>query len=158
MLTSVPTGTFPSVTVTRTSPGRFGSSHRCVLTDCSSIMLVFSVSSALLTVAGYDFIHLAQRWVAYVLIAALLVFSLFAALRLHVPPAQLAPGNFRAVPFLAQFFAAASYQISWSIYVSDYSRYLPRDVGVRASFWWTYVGAFVGGAWTMLGGTLAAAL
>jgi NCS1 family nucleobase:cation symporter-1 len=62
------------------------------------------------------------------------------------------------VPFLAQFFAAASYQIAWSIYVSDYSRYLPRDVGVSASFWWTYLGGFVGGAWTMLVGTLAAAL
>jgi NCS1 family nucleobase:cation symporter-1 len=62
------------------------------------------------------------------------------------------------VPFLAQFFAAASYQIAWSIYVSDYSRYLPRNVGIAASFWWTFLGAFVGGAWTMLVGTLAAAL
>jgi purine-cytosine permease-like protein len=61
------------------------------------------------------------------------------------------------VPFLAQMFAAASYQLSWSIYVSDYSRYLPRDVGVRESFWWTYLGAFIGGAWMMLVGTLAAA-
>jgi nucleobase:cation symporter-1, NCS1 family len=42
--------------------------------------------------------------------------------------------------------------------VSDYSRYLPRNVGVAASFWWTYLGAFVGGAWTMLVGTVAAAL
>jgi len=41
--------------------------------------------------------------------------------------------------------------------VSDYSRYLPRDVGVRESFWWTYLGAFIGGAWMMLVGTLAAA-
>jgi len=62
------------------------------------------------------------------------------------------------VPFLAQLFAAASYQLSWSIYVSDYSRYLPRDVGVRESFWWTYLGAFIGGAWMMLVGTVAAAL
>jgi purine-cytosine permease-like protein len=54
-------------------------------------------------------------------------------------------------------FAAASYQLSWSIYVSDYSRYLPRDVGVRESFWWTYLGAFVGGAWMMLVGSVAAA-
>jgi len=42
--------------------------------------------------------------------------------------------------------------------VSDYSRYLPRNVGIAASFWWTFLGAFVGGAWTMLVGTLAAAL
>jgi purine-cytosine permease-like protein len=78
--------------------------------------------------------------------------------KVHLPAEQVALRDFRAVPFLAQFFAAASYQIAWSIYVSDYSRYLPRDVGVGASFWWTFLGGFVGGAWTMLVGTLAAAL
>jgi len=69
----------------------------------------------------------------------------------HLPAQEIALRDFRAVPFLAQFFAAASYQIAWSIYVSDYSRYLPRDVGVGASFWWTYLGAFVGGTWMMFG-------
>ncbi len=48
--------------------------------------------------------------------------------------------------------------MSWSIYVSDYSRYLPRDVGVKASFWWTFIGAFVGGAWMMLVGDVAVAI
>jgi purine-cytosine permease-like protein len=124
----------------------------------TAIMLIFSLLSVSLAAVGYDLIHVAQRWIAYVLIAALLLFSVFAAIRLELPAAQLAPGNFRSVAFLAQFFAAASYQISWSIYVSDYSRYLPRNVGVSASFWWTYLGAFVGGAWTMLVGTLAASL
>ncbi len=121
-------------------------------------MLVFTVLSAVIAVAGYDVIHMAQRFVASVLIAALLLFSIVAIRYLHFPAAALATGDFRAVAFLAQFFAAASYQISWSIYVSDYSRYLPRNVGVGASFWWTYLGAFVGGAWTMLVGTVAAAL
>jgi purine-cytosine permease-like protein len=93
-----------------------------------------------------------------VLIAALLVFTVAVLLKAHLPPEQTNLGDFRSVPFLAQFFAAASYQIAWSIYVSDYSRYLPRDVGVSASFWWTFLGGFVGGAWTMLVGTLAAAL
>ena len=121
-------------------------------------MLVFTATSVALAVVGYDLIHVAQRWVAYVLIVALLVFSAAVIAHGHFTPDQLALGRFRAVPFLAQFFAAASYQISWSIYVSDYSRYLPRDVGVGPSFWWTYLGAFVGGAWTMLVGTFAAAL
>jgi len=126
--------------------------------DSNLIMVVFSLLSVSLAVIGYDLIHLAQRWVAYVLIAALLIFTVAVSARLHIPAPQIAPGDFRAVPFLAQFFAAASYQIAWSIYVSDYSRYLPRDVGVGASFWWTYLGAFVGGTWMMLVGTLAAAL
>ena len=31
-------------------------------------------------------------------------------------------------------------------------------MGVAASFWWTYLGAFIGGSWTMLVGTVAAAM
>ena len=126
--------------------------------DPTLIMLVFTLLSVSLAVIGYDLIHLAQRWVAYVLIAALLVFTVAVLAKLHLPPQETALRDFRTVPFLTQFFAAASYQIAWSIYVSDYSRYLPRDVGVGASFWWTYLGAFIGGTWMMLVGTLAAAL
>src|SRR6185369_2001238 len=80
-----------------------------------------------------------------------------AVFALKFPGPQWDPAGFKAVPFLAELFAAASYQLSWSIYVSDYSRYLPRNVGVRASFWWTYLGAFIGGTWMMLVGTVAAA-
>src|SRR5271169_3364880 len=121
-------------------------------------LLIFALLAVCLAIAGYDLIHLAQRWIAYVLIVALLVFSTAILTKTHLPADQLAWGDFRAVPFLAQLFAAASYQVAWSIYVSDYSRYLPRNVGVSASFWWTYLGAFVGGSWTMLVGTVAAAL
>jgi nucleobase:cation symporter-1, NCS1 family len=125
--------------------------------DSTVTMLVFTALSVSLAVIGYDLIHIAQRWVAYVLIGALLVFTVAVFLRAHLPAQETVLGDFRAVPFLAQMFAAASYQIAWSIYVSDYSRYLPRNVGVGASFWWTYLGAFVGGTWMMLVGTLAAA-
>jgi nucleobase:cation symporter-1, NCS1 family len=123
-----------------------------------TIMLGFTLLSLFLAVVGYDLIHLAQRWTAYVLIAALILFSIAVVIRTPLSPALLAWGEFNKVAFLAQFFAAASYQLSWSMYVSDYSRYLPRSVGVGASFWWTYLGATIGGAWTMLVGTVAAAL
>jgi NCS1 nucleoside transporter family len=121
-------------------------------------LVMFALLSVSLAVLGYDIIHLAQRWVAYVTIVFLLTFTVAVTVEAGIPAQQLAPGTFHSVPFLAQFFAAAAYQISWSIYVSDYSRYLPRDVGVGASFWWTYLGAFIGGSWTMLVGTVAAAL
>jgi len=126
--------------------------------DSVLTMLIFSLLSVSLACLGYDLIHIAQRAVAYLLIVALLIFSVLALSRLQFSSAQLSLDHFPTVPFIAQFFAAASYQISWSIYVSDYSRYLPRDVGVRESFWWTYLGGFIGGTWTMLVGTLAAAL
>lgn len=121
-------------------------------------LVIFALLSVSLAVLGYDLIHVAQRWVAYVTIAFLLVFTVAVAIKTDMPTGQLALSNFQPVPFLAQFFAAAAYQVSWSIYVSDYSRYLPRDVGVGPSFWWTYLGAFIGGSWAMLVGTVAAAL
>jgi NCS1 nucleoside transporter family len=120
-------------------------------------MVVFALIALVLAVVGYDKIHLAQRGFAYLMIVILSLFSVGALFVLKFPAAQWDVAGFRAVPFLSQTFAAASYQLSWSIYVSDYSRYLPRDVGVRESFWWTYLGAFVGGAWMMLVGTIAAA-
>jgi purine-cytosine permease-like protein len=120
-------------------------------------MVMFALLALSLAVVGYDKIHLAQRGFAYLMIVILTVFSVGALFLLRLPAAQWDVHGFRAVPFLAQLFAAASYQLSWSIYVSDYSRYLPRDVGVRESFWWTYLGAFIGGAWMMLVGTVAAA-
>ncbi|HMK85314.1 MAG TPA: cytosine permease [Steroidobacteraceae bacterium] len=120
-------------------------------------MVSFGAIATLLAVLGYDLIHVAQRWLAYLLLAAFAALTL-AAYRLQFPAETLDVKDFKLIPFLTQLFAAASYQVTWSISVSDYSRYLPRELSVSASFWWTYVGALVGGAWPMLIGTVAAAL
>ena len=125
--------------------------------DSSTAIVLFALLAASLAALGYDKIHLAQRGFAYLMIVILTLFTLGAPFVLRFPASEFRIVDFRAVPFLAEMFAAASYQLSWSIYVSDYSRYLPRDVGTRESFWWTYLGAFIGGAWMMLVGTLAAA-
>jgi NCS1 nucleoside transporter family len=124
--------------------------------DSAVVMIGFAALGAGLAVIGYDSIHVAQRGVAFVMIALLTVFSA-GAMVLKIPAVQWDPGGYRAAPFFTEMLAAASYQLSWSVYVSDYSRYLPREVSVRASFWWTYLGAFIGGAWMMLVGSIAAA-
>jgi nucleobase:cation symporter-1, NCS1 family len=128
-----------------------------ISSNSGTAMVLFALIALALAAVGYDKIHLAQRGFAYLMIVILTVFSVGALFLLKLPPGQWDLGNFKTVPFLTQLFAAASYQLSWSIYVSDYSRYLPRDVSVRESFWWTYLGAFVGGAWMMLVGSVAAA-
>src|SRR6202045_4783468 len=76
--------------------------------DPTVIILVFTILSVSLAVIGYDLIHLAQRWIAYVLIVALLIFTVAALARVLLPAQEIALHDFRAVPFLAQFFAAAS--------------------------------------------------
>ena len=75
-------------------------------------MLGFTVLSVLFAVAGYDLIHVAQRLIAYTLIVALLVFTVAIAARASFTAQQLDLGRFDAVAFLAQVFAAASYQVS----------------------------------------------
>ncbi|HEX4848034.1 MAG TPA: cytosine permease [Novosphingobium sp.] len=116
----------------------------------------FSIAAIAVAVIGYDLIHRAQRYLAYAMLTVLAIYTV-GAFRIVDFGTLLAPGEFKPTPFLVQFFAAAAYQLSWSIYVSDYSRYLPKEVGIRDAFFWTFWGAFIGGAWMMLVGTFAAA-
>lgn len=120
-------------------------------------MVAVGVVACALAAVGYDWIHGVQRVLAYILMIGLVIMTLRIG-HAHFPADQFDLQNFSLNPFLVQLFAAAAYQLAWSVYVSDYSRYLPRDVGVRASFWWTFLGAYIGGAWAMLVGTVAAAL
>ncbi|MFM9934784.1 MAG: purine-cytosine permease family protein [Novosphingobium sp.] len=119
-------------------------------------IVVFAVVAAAVAAIGYDLIHKAQRLVAYVTLAALVVYTA-GAFTIVDFGVLLRPGPFKPTLFLIQFFGAATYQLSWSIYVSDYSRYLPREVGIRSAFIWTFLGAFIGGTWMMLVGAFAAA-
>ena len=121
-------------------------------------IILFNLVAVSLAVLGYDLIHIAQRWIAFIMIGMLALFTVAIGFHEVWPADAFDLHAFHGVPFLAALFAAASYQLSWSIYVSDYSRYLPRDVSVSASFWWTYIGAFIGGTWMMLVGTTAASL
>lgn len=119
-------------------------------------VVIYSLVAVSVAVIGYDLIHKAQRVLAYLMLVVLAVYTI-GAFGIVDLTTLLAPGEFKPTPFLVQFFAAAAYQLSWSIYVSDYSRYLPKEVGIRDAFFWTFWGAFVGGAWMMLVGAFAAA-
>ena len=120
-------------------------------------IISFTVIAVVLACVGYNWIHIAQRGMGCLMLAVLLVFTAGAPFVLHFPASAFSLGALKTTPFLTQFFAAASYQLTWAIYVSDYSRYLPRDVGVRAAFWWAFLGSLLGAAWMMLVGMLAAA-
>jgi purine-cytosine permease-like protein len=130
--------------------------HELVGLPEAPAIIGFGLVAALVAGIGYDIIHKTQRVLAYIMLAALAVYTVgfFTAFDLG---ALLQPGEFKSTLFLVQFFAAAGYQLSWSIYVSDYSRYLPRDVGIKSSFLWTFCGAFIGGTWMMLVGAFAGA-
>ena len=118
---------------------------------------VITVIAVAVAVFGYDLIHRFERYLTYATVAALALLTLAALLKLTLPAGAWNLGEFRWVPFLAQLGVAAGYQISWAIYVSDYSRYLPPSVTVRGTFRWTYWGSAAGGIWMMALGTFIAA-
>ncbi|MEB8336878.1 purine-cytosine permease family protein [Streptomyces endophyticus] len=132
--------------------------HDVLGVDAGSSALGFTFLAMVMAFLGYSWFHKLQRYLSFVLIAAMLVFTVHTLLFDRFPDGQLSFDGFSATAFLAQFFTAAAYQLSWAIYVSDYSRYLPARVNTRATFWWTYLGATVGGAWMMLIGAAVAAM
>jgi NCS1 family nucleobase:cation symporter-1 len=119
-------------------------------------IVVTTVVAAMVALVGYDLIHGVERWLTA---GFLVIFGLLtiAVCTLGYPAGSFDLGGFKWTPFLIQFGAVAGYQISWAIYVSDYSRYLPPSVTVRKTFLWTYGGSALGAIWLMcLGAALAA--
>jgi nucleobase:cation symporter-1, NCS1 family len=117
---------------------------------------IATVVALVVALIGYDLIHKAEQWLTYLMIVIFGIFTitLFAV---HYPAGTFGIGTFKASPFFGQFGVVAGYQISWAIYVSDYSRYMPPGLPVRKTFLWTYLGSAIGGAWMMIVGTILAA-
>jgi NCS1 family nucleobase:cation symporter-1 len=119
-------------------------------------VVIVTLVALVVALVGYDLIHKAERWLTYLMIAVFGVFTI-ALFLVHYPAGTFGIGTFKAGPFFGQFGVVAGYQISWAIYVSDYSRYLRPDVTVRTTFYWTYWGSAIGGAWMMIVGAVLAA-
>ncbi|MFD8820712.1 purine-cytosine permease family protein [Streptomyces sp. NPDC059627] len=120
-------------------------------------VIVVTVVALVVALVGYDIIHKAERFLTYTFLVIFGIFSVGVLVTVLFPAGSFDLGAFKVTPFLAQFGVVAGYQISWAIYVSDYSRYLPPDVTVRKTFYWTYFGSALGGIWLMVLGTLLAA-
>ncbi|MFH5880058.1 purine-cytosine permease family protein [Arthrobacter sp. NA-172] len=117
---------------------------------------VVTVVAVVIALFGYDLIHAFERYLTYLTIIMLALLTI-AAVKLAIPAGAYNLADFHLVPFLGQLGVAAGYQISWAIYVSDYSRYLPPTSG-RGTFRWTFWGSALGGIWVMfLGAYIGAA-
>ena len=118
---------------------------------------IVTIVAVVVALFGYDLIHGFERYLTYLTIAMLALLTITAVVKLQAPAGAFNLADFHAVPFLGQLGVAAGYQISWAIYVSDYSRYLPPESG-RGTFKWTFWGSALGGIWVMfLGAFIASA-
>ena len=123
------------------------------LSDVPGIVVI-GVLSVVATIYGHDLIHAYARIMSYVCGATLLVTFGWIVWVHGLPADFLTRNSLSATGFLGTVSAAALWQIAYAPYVSDYSRYMPRDTGVRAAFWATYWGCTLGSLLPMILGAM----
>ena len=101
--------------------------------------VIVSPLCTVLAIYGYRMIHQYERWVS--LVSGLgFVYLTIRLLTLHHIAAVWVSGSVPYGTFLLAITLAATWQITYAPYVADYSRYLPEDTNMAATFWWTAVG------------------
>jgi nucleobase:cation symporter-1, NCS1 family len=120
--------------------------------------VIVTVISIVIAIVGHDLLHVLQRWLTALTGVFVIIITILALVHLNVSHLASLHG-FTGTAFMLQFGVAASYQISYAPYVSDYSRYLPKTTSAKSIIWWVYVGAISSTIWLMaLGSLLAAAM
>ncbi|MEV6343085.1 cytosine permease [Actinoplanes sp. NPDC051851] len=117
-------------------------------------IVIAGVVSLLGPVLGYRFLHLLGTFTT-VVSGAVMVLAFVWALGVDGLPAGAASsGGFSWLGFMGTLSLAALWQIAYAPYVSDYTRYMPRDTGVRPAFWATWSGSVLGSVFPMILGAL----
>jgi purine-cytosine permease-like protein len=111
--------------------------------NATVVALVITVFAAVLAIYGHDWLHRVFQWLFWVSVPFWLVLT-YGVLSGHAGGTAPPAGAFTWAGFLAMFTVAASYNITYAPYVSDYSRYLPRKTPTGAiigSVFWGAAGS-----------------
>lgn len=118
------------------------------------ILIVFVLTSVL-TIVGYDLIHRYQRYMSWVFGLAFLIWTISFLAGGHLAKVAPVHGVHWGVFFLG-ISITLSWQLTYSVAVSDYSRYLPRAIKSRSAFLTTFAGTTIASVWMMIVGALLA--
>lgn len=126
--------------------------------------LAVTLPATLLAILGHDWMHRTFKWSLYLSLPLYGLLTLAVLMGwVHDAPAvaaaagaePAAPLGFNWTGFVAQFAAGASYNIAYAPYVSDYSRYLPKNTPSGKLIAAVFLGASLSGAWMIaVGGWL----
>lgn len=122
----------------------------------ASIVIVVALT-VVLAIFGYRLIHASEKVLSVVSGLAFLYLS-YRLVTTNDLSAVWHAGQFSWALFLAAAAIAATWQLTYAPYVADYSRYLPADTSVRASFWFTYAGTVLSTMFMFAFGATAAAV
>lgn len=126
------------------------------MSDNSAIIL-FGVITLIISFIGYELIH---KMGAFMCALSGILFAIAAFVVLQKPfPVHAwdaSSASFKFGVFNLVVAQAASWTLGFGPYVADYSRYLPKNVSTKATFWYSYIGNALGSTLVMLLGALLA--
>jgi NCS1 family nucleobase:cation symporter-1 len=119
-------------------------------------LLVIVVLQAGLSVLGYEAIHLFERYCAVALGIVFVILTVSIAGQGTTGLADGFTGADQIGAFVAYVAIIASFLLGWSLYASDYARYLPTNTSSGKIFWYSMLGLILGAGWLEVLGLLVA--
>ena len=111
------------------------------------VAIVIAILAAVIAIWGHDWVHRVFRGILIFSLPVVTILTLgviFGLANGHAPSQHL---GFVFSAFMAQFSAAAAYNITYAPYVSDYSRYLPATTPARKVIGSVFFGAATSPIW-----------
>jgi nucleobase:cation symporter-1, NCS1 family len=124
--------------------------------DAGVVAVVVALLAAALAVYGHDWVHRIFRALLIVSLPLMIIVTVGIVIgAAHGAPSKTSLG-FSLAAFMAQFSAAAAYNITYAPYVSDYSRYLPTKTRSSAIIASVFTGASAAAIWLIAIGAFLA--
>jgi nucleobase:cation symporter-1, NCS1 family len=119
-------------------------------------LAVIVILQGALGVIGYEAIHTFEKWMAIVLGAMFVILTVSILGQADTSLTDGLSGLDEVGAFIAYVAIVASFVLAWSLYASDYSRYLPSTTDSKKVFWYTAAGMALASAWLEILGVLVA--
>jgi purine-cytosine permease-like protein len=127
--------------------------------SAGAVAVITAVVAAVLAIFGHDWVHYVFRFLLVISLPCYAIISVAALLGHAGGAAPHHPGGFVFAAFMTQFSVAAAYNITYAPYVSDYSRYMPKDTSPRGIIAAVFFGASGSAVWLIaLGAWMATEL
>jgi NCS1 family nucleobase:cation symporter-1 len=119
-------------------------------------VFIIVLGQAVLGVFGYEVIHTFEKWAAVILGLMFLVLTVSIVGKADTSLVDGFSGLDQLGAFVAYVAIVASFVLAWSLYASDYSRYLAPDTSTSKVFWYTLAGMAIASGWLEILGLLVA--
>jgi NCS1 family nucleobase:cation symporter-1 len=119
-------------------------------------LLIIVACQGALGILGYEAIHTFEKYAAIVLGVMFVILTISILGQADTSLTDGFSGADQLGAFIAMVAIVASFVLAWSLYASDYSRYLPSNTSTRSVFWNTLAGMVIASAWLEVLGLLVA--